>query len=87
MGSRRTHEERLRLLREVGVDGHQLAALRSPTGLDLGARAPEETAVSITAEIIAHVNGGSGLPLSLRTGPIHRPAAAGTLPTASTLIR
>ncbi|MGW3866449.1 XdhC family protein [Streptomyces sp. NPDC005047] len=87
MGSRRTHAERLRFLREAGIEAQQLASLRSPIGLDLGARTPEETAVSITAEIIAHANGGSGLPLSLRTGPIHRPAAAGTLPTASTLIR
>ncbi|MFJ1588857.1 hypothetical protein ACIOD0_01205 [Kitasatospora albolonga] len=42
--------------------------------------------MSITAEIIAHANGGSGLLLSLRTGAIHRHAAAGTLPAASTLI-
>lgn len=77
MGSRRTHEERLRLLREAGIEAQQLAGLRSPIGLDLGARTPEETAVSITAEIIAHANGASGLPLSLRTGPIHRPAPAG----------
>ncbi|QEV10032.1 hypothetical protein CP972_03860 [Streptomyces prasinus] len=51
------------------------AALHSPIGLDLEARAPEETAVSITAEIIVHANGASGLPLSLRTGPIHRAVA------------
>ncbi|MGW1270151.1 XdhC family protein [Streptomyces sp. NPDC002491] len=74
MGSRRTHDERLRLLREEGVGEEQLARLRSPIGLDLGARTPEETAVSITAEIIAHVSGGSGLPLSRGTGPIHRTA-------------
>ncbi|WP_442818452.1 XdhC family protein [Streptomyces sp. NBC_01237] len=86
MGSRRTHEEHLRLLREAGGEGQQLASLRSPIGLDRGVRTPEETAVSITAEIIAHADGASGLPLSLRTGPIHRSAAAGTLPAASTLI-
>ena len=74
MGSRRTHDERLRLLREAGpVRRTQLARLRSPIGLDLGARTPEETALSITAEIIAHTNLGSGLPLSRITGPIHRP--------------
>lgn len=72
MGSRRTHEDRLRLLDEAGVTAGQLAALHSPIGLDLGARTPEETAVSITAEIIAHTNGAAGLPLSQRTGPIHR---------------
>ncbi|WP_216590224.1 XdhC family protein [Streptomyces brasiliscabiei] len=74
MGSRRTHDQRLRLLREEGVSEEQLARLRSPIGLDLGARTPEETAVSITAEIIAHSGGGSGLPLSRGTGPIHHTA-------------
>ncbi len=73
MGSRRTHDERLRLLRQGGVTDGRLARLRSPIGLDLGARTPEETAVSITAEIIAHTNQGTGLPLTRITGPIHRP--------------
>ncbi|KND28178.1 XdhC family protein [Streptomyces acidiscabies] len=72
MGSRRTHGERLRLLREAGVTPEQLARLRSPIGLDLGARTPEETAVSIAAEIVAHAHGGTGLPLSRGRGPIHR---------------
>ncbi|MFI1360597.1 XdhC family protein [Streptomyces sp. NPDC020898] len=72
MGSRRTHDERLRLLREQGVPKDRLARLRSPIGLDLGARTPEETAVSITAEIIAHANQGTGRPLIRITGPIHR---------------
>ncbi|MFI9167898.1 XdhC family protein [Streptomyces lincolnensis] len=76
MGSRRTHDERLRLLREADVCEEQLARLRSPIGLDLGARTPEETAISITAEIIAHTNRGTGLPLSRATGPIHRPLPA-----------
>ncbi|MFI6936167.1 XdhC family protein [Streptomyces sp. NPDC050287] len=73
MGSRRTHDERLRLLRQEGVTDAQLARLRSPIGLDLGARTPEETALSITAEIIAQTNQGTGRPLTLITGPIHRP--------------
>jgi xanthine dehydrogenase accessory factor len=73
MGSRRTHDERLRLLREEGVKEDHLARLCSPIGLDLGARTPEETAVSITAEIIAQANQGTGLPLTRITGPIHRP--------------
>ncbi|MFH9085562.1 XdhC family protein [Streptomyces sp. NPDC017673] len=72
MGSRRTHDERLRLLSEAGVPPERLARLHSPIGLDLGARTPEETAVSIAAEIIAAVNRGTGLPLSRLSGPIHR---------------
>ncbi|MFE9674559.1 XdhC family protein [Streptomyces sp. NPDC006259] len=72
MGSRRTHGQRLRLLREAGVSEQRLARLHSPIGLDLGARTPEETALSITAEIIAHANLASGLPLSRTTGAIHR---------------
>jgi xanthine dehydrogenase accessory factor len=72
MGSRRTHEERLRLLREEGVTEDGLSRLRSPIGLDLGARTPEETAVSITAEIIAQVHQGTGRPLTRMSGPIHR---------------
>ncbi|MFC6065958.1 XdhC family protein [Streptomyces ochraceiscleroticus] len=73
MGSRRTHEHRLHHLREAGLTEAQLARLHSPIGLDLGARTPQETAISITAEIIAHTNRATGLPLSQRTGPIHRP--------------
>ncbi|MGW2642422.1 XdhC family protein [Streptomyces sp. NPDC001348] len=72
MGSRRTHEQRMRLLSQAGVPEDQLARLHSPIGLDLGARTPEETAVSITAEIVAAGNHASGRPLSQLTGPIHR---------------
>ncbi|MFG2465664.1 XdhC family protein [Streptomyces canus] len=75
MGSRRTHDERLRLLREQGVTEDRLARLRSPIGLDLGARTPEETAISITAEIIARAHRGTGRPLTRTTGPIHRAPA------------
>ncbi|MEV0225138.1 XdhC/CoxI family protein [Streptomyces sp. NPDC050704] len=74
MGSRRTHEHRLHALRETGVPEDRLARLHSPIGLDLGAYTPEETAISITAEIIAHTHHGSGLPLTRGTGPIHQPA-------------
>ncbi|MGC5628177.1 XdhC family protein [Georgenia sp. Z1344] len=74
MGSRRTHEDRNARLREHGVTEGQLARLRSPIGLDLGARTPEETAVSIGAEIVAARWGGSGLPLGELSTPIHGPA-------------
>ncbi|MFI6152587.1 XdhC family protein [Kitasatospora sp. NPDC051170] len=75
MGSRRTHRERLAKLREAGLTDTELARLRSPIGLDLGARTPEETAVSVAAEIVAHRRGGSCLPLSAGEGPIHHDAA------------
>jgi xanthine dehydrogenase accessory factor len=72
MGSRRTHEDRLRQLREAGVGEAALDRLASPIGLDLGARTPEETAVAIMAEIIALHWGGSGQRLIETTPlPIH----------------
>lgn len=71
MGSRRTHRDRMRRLREQGLTEEELGTLRSPIGLDLGARTPEETAVSIVAEIVAARRGGSGVPLSQSDGPIH----------------
>ncbi|MBI3214623.1 MAG: XdhC family protein [Mycobacterium sp.] len=72
MGSRRTHEDRLARLVEAGLGAAELARLSSPIGLDLGGRTPEETAVSIAAEIIARRWGGGGLPLGRVDGPIHR---------------
>jgi xanthine dehydrogenase accessory factor len=72
MGSRRTHEDRLARLREAGIDDKELERLSSPIGLDLGARTPEETAISIAAEIVAHRWGGSGERLGGRDGRIHR---------------
>lgn len=76
MGSRRTHEDRLARLREEGVGEADLARLASPIGLDLGARTPEETAVSIAAEIIATRWGGTGRRLSELSGGIHRDLTA-----------
>ncbi|MFF3402793.1 XdhC family protein [Streptomyces sp. NPDC002659] len=71
MGSRRTHEDRNKRLREVGVTELELARLRSPIGLDLGARTPQETALSIAAEIVANRCGGSGVSLTGAHTPIH----------------
>lgn len=71
MGSRRTHADRLRRLRADGLTEAELARLRSPIGLDIGGRTPQETAVSIAAEIIQTRWGGSGAPLTATSGPIH----------------
>ncbi|MFJ3732456.1 XdhC family protein [[Kitasatospora] papulosa] len=83
MGSRGTHEDRLRRLREAGLNDHELARLRSPIGLDLGARTPEETALSIAAEIIAAKRGGTGLPLTGSAHPIHHDLKQTTEQTAA----
>ncbi|GHF57857.1 XdhC family protein [Streptomyces thermodiastaticus] len=71
MGSRRTHADRERRLREAGLGERELSRLRSPIGLDLGARTPEETAVSIAAEIVAVRHGGTGVPLTGSGTSIH----------------
>lgn len=75
MGSRRTHEDRLARLRAAGLSADEIGRLSSPIGLDLGARTPEETAISIAAEIIAARWGGSGRRLTETRGRIHRTAA------------
>ncbi|MFD6138129.1 XdhC family protein [Promicromonospora sp. NPDC060271] len=71
MGSRRAHTEREARLIEDGVPAAALARLRSPIGLDLGARTPDETAVSIAAEMIAARSCASARPLRETDGPIH----------------
>ncbi len=74
MGSRRTHDDRMSRLREAGLTDAELSRLSSPIGLDLGARTPEETAVSIAADIIAKRWGGGGRPLAETAGRIHHEA-------------
>jgi len=72
MGSRKTHEKRMARLAEVGINKPEdLARIMSPIGLDLGARSPEETAISICAEIIALHTGRRAPSLKDRDGPIH----------------
>jgi len=72
MGSRKTHTKRLERLAEVGISSAaDLARLHSPIGLDLGGRTPEETAISIVAEIIAVRTRRNAAPLAASDGPIH----------------
>jgi xanthine dehydrogenase accessory factor len=72
MGSRRTHEDRVSRLREAGVSDADLERVMAPIGLDIGARTPEETAVSICAEMIALRTGRTAPSLRDAEGPIHR---------------
>jgi xanthine dehydrogenase accessory factor len=71
MGSRRTHADRVERLRGEGVDDTALERVMAPIGLDLGARTPEETAISICAEIIGLRTGRAVHSLRDADGPIH----------------
>lgn len=71
MGSRRTHDDRTARLEEAGLSKEEIERLSSPIGLDIGARTPEETAVSIAAEIISSTWGGTGERLAETSGRIH----------------
>jgi xanthine dehydrogenase accessory factor len=64
IGSRRRTNIVLGRLRAAGFDEEQLRQVRAPVGLDIGAVSPEEVALSILAEIVAHRRGGTGAPLS-----------------------
>lgn len=77
MGSRRTNENRIALLREREMSDEEIARMHAPIGLDIGGRTPEETAVSIAAEIIATQWGGSGAKLVETSGPIHSSVTGG----------
>ncbi len=71
LGSRRTHRSRVKRLRAAGLDDGAITRIHSPCGLDLGARTPSETAVSILAEVIAVRADRSGESLQATSGPIH----------------
>ncbi|MET9213310.1 MULTISPECIES: XdhC family protein [unclassified Nocardia] len=73
LGSRRAHADRTARLREAGLSAAEIARVRSPLGLDLAAHTPEETAISVLAQILAERGGASARPLADLDGPIHRP--------------
>jgi xanthine dehydrogenase accessory factor len=75
LGSRRTQERRVERLRGAGLDESSIGRIHAPCGLDVGARTPSETAISILAEVIALRTGRSAEPLRETTGPIHPTAA------------
>lgn len=79
MGSRATHQDRVRRLLRAGATPEQIHRLHSPIGLDLGATTPEETAISILSEIIKNRNGATGRSLAELRGPIHPHSAATSL--------
>lgn len=72
MGSRRTHAKRCDLLREAGATEEHIKRIMAPIGLDIGSRTPEETAVSVAAEIIALRTNTPAVSLRDSEGPIHR---------------
>ena len=76
LGSRRTQERRAERLRDAGLDERSIARIHAPCGLDVGARTPSETAISILAEVIAVRTGRTGESLRDTSGPIHPHAAA-----------
>ncbi|GEM30132.1 hypothetical protein NN3_11390 [Nocardia neocaledoniensis NBRC 108232] len=73
LGSRRAHADRTRRLREAGLHDTEIARVHSPLGLDLGAHTPDETAISVLAQILAERAAATGRPLDTLEGPIHRP--------------
>ncbi len=64
IGSRTKVRHMFQRLHQAGYGKEQLARVRAPIGLEIGAETPAEIAVSIVAELIQSRRGGSGRPLS-----------------------
>jgi xanthine dehydrogenase accessory factor len=71
MGSRRAQARRRERLLEEGLTEAELDRMAAPIGLDLGATSPEETALSIMAEVVAVRNDRPGGRLGESAGRIH----------------
>lgn len=75
LGSRKTQARRVERLRDAGLDEEAIARIHAPCGLDIGARTPPETVISVLAEVIAVRTGRAGESLRDTSGPIHPQAA------------
>ncbi len=71
LGSRHTQQTRSAILSEIGFSDDEIGRIYGPVGLDLGSRTPEETALAICAEILAHMSGRNARSLKLSGGPIN----------------
>ncbi|RIL07383.1 MAG: xanthine dehydrogenase [Proteobacteria bacterium] len=69
LGSRKTHAARLGRLRKEGFSDEELARIRGPAGLSIGARTPAEIAISIAAQIVECLRAAPG-----KTGDAAAPA-------------
>jgi len=78
MGSRRTQDLRVGRLAEMGFSDDDIARVRGPVGLDIGAESPQEVAVSILAEMtLVRYGHGTGVSLHGVEGRVHKQRSEG----------